>query len=379
MNRLICKILALIGTFILPLLATVAPFKLQACIARRGEQGKRVLSYLMCLGGGIFFGTYLLHMGPEVREMIHKALPMDYPIADLLTGVGFFFVLFAEKIVLKCNEERNKDRKSSIRQTELVGEVKNTVSCRTPGDNCEPCMKGLPCVGDDGKVLHEVGPDGVLRLIEKKDITPTSESIKTVEDLYLIQTEKPPRRTRTISHRSTVSSGPHGHHHNTRSLVLILALSLHRIFEGMSVGLQGTNQAVIQLFFAVMCHEIVIGFSLGLQFVKSNFPLRRLLITSLVCSFIMPLGVAIGTIMTETGHQSNELDLTNGVLQAFAMGTFIYVTFFEILHEEIDAEDTSVAKVVFIAVGFAMMAVLTLIPEEDVPVINPLTNHTLLV
>ena len=317
--------------------------------------------------------------------MLENSLPVDYPVADLLTGIGFFFVLFAEKIVLRCNKQRQKNRRESVRQTEMVGELKVAVkgaSCMHPNDNCDPCLKGLPCVGEDGKLVHEMGPDGVLRLInvDKDDKTPTSEGPNMVEDLYLIQMEKPPKRSRTISHRSTASSGPHGHHHNTRSLVLILALSLHRIFEGMSVGLQTTNQAVFQLFFAVMCHEIVIGFSLGLQFVKSSFPLRKLLITSLICSFIMPLGVAVGTIMTETGHQSNELDVTNGVLQAFAMGTFIYVTFFEILHDEIDSEDTSVVKVLFIALGFAMMALLTMIPEENIPqsLNNTSLYHTLL-
>lgn len=365
MNRLVCKIIALIGTFVLPLLATLAPYRLHSCISKRGAQGKRALSYLMCLGGGIFFGTYLLHMGPEVRKMLKESLPVDYPVADLLTGVGFFFVLFAEKIVLRWNKKRSQQNDDG--ESDLKSELKQPVSCMHPADNCEPCLKGLPCVGADGNVIHEVGPDGVLRLKEVEKNVNNAETpmdVKTVEDLYLIQMDKPPKRTRTISHRSAVSTHNHNHH-NTRSLVLILALSLHRVFEGMSVGLQASNQAVMQLFFAVMCHEVVIGFSLGLQFIKSNYPMKRLLITSLVCSFIMPLGVAVGTIMTETGHQSKELDLTNGILQAVAMGTFIYVTFFEILHEEIDANDTSILKVFFIALGFAMMALLTLIPEEE--------------
>jgi len=154
-----------------------------------------------------------------------------------------------------------------------------------------------------------------------------------------------------------------GHHHATRSLILILALSLHRIFEGMSIGLQQTVASVVSLFGAVMCHEMVIGFSLGLQFVRSGFALQRLLITSVVCSSIMPLGVLIGLVMTEIESTSGHVDIANGVLQAIAMGTFIYVTFFEILQEEIDSEDTSLGKIICIAAGFALMAVLNLIPE----------------
>jgi solute carrier family 39 (zinc transporter), member 1/2/3 len=159
--------------------------------------------------------------------------------------------------------------------------------------------------------------------------------------------------------------GEGGHHHATRSIILILALSLHRIFEGMSVGLQDSVINVASLFAAVMCHEMVIGLSLGLQFVKSEFSLRRLLIVSFVCSSIMPVGVLMGLAMTETGSDASSIDIANGLLQATAMGTFIYVTFFEILQEEVDAHDTSLAKVVCVAAGFAMMALLNLIPEEQ--------------
>jgi zinc transporter 1/2/3 len=172
------------------------------------------------------------------------------------------------------------------------------------------------------------------------------------------------------------SEGGGHHHHATRSIILILALSLHRIFEGMSIGLQDTLTNVASLFVAVMCHEMVIGLSLGLQFVKSQFSFRRLMITSLVCSSIMPVGVLIGLVMTETRSNSSSIDVANGVLQAIAMGTFIYVTFFEILQEEVNPEDTSIAKVVFIAIGFAMMALLILIPEEQLVVHSLVHNVT---
>jgi len=166
----------------------------------------------------------------------------------------------------------------------------------------------------------------------------------------------------------TASLGMHGsgHHHATRSLILILALSLHRIFEGISIGLQQTVANVASLFGAVMCHETVIGFSLGLQFVRSGFALRRIVITSFVCSVIMPLGVLIGLVMTEIESTSGNVDIANGILQAIAMGTFIYVTFFEILQEEVDSEDTSLGKIVCIAAGFALMALLNLIPEGHI-------------
>ncbi|ESO04606.1 hypothetical protein HELRODRAFT_191647 [Helobdella robusta] len=433
MERWVIKVFTLMGTFLLPLFSTLLPYRLSHCIDQRGQAGKRILSYLMCFGGGIFFGTYLLHMGPEVRMLLHESLlkpyNIDYPLSDLFTGIGFFVVLFAEKIVLRCNKKRLEHKRQSmyINETEEIREWTPPPGhvCANPTDTCQPCIMGLPCIGRDGKVIHEIDDDGNLRPISgahvegltmmtalknkhddtnysrdgsgdgstgdnyesksrEKQVFSTSKtsdgdfsadsnhryqrrsSLKTRPELH--------RRERKISEVASLNGfGQNEHTHtSTRSIILILALSLHRIFEGMSVGLQKSTQDVLNLFLAVMCHETVIGFSLGLQFVKSKFPLRRLVVTSLVCSIIMPVGVAIGTVMTEIGHQSQELDISNGVLQAFAMGTFIYVTFFEILQEEIDPEDTSIGKVIFIALGFSMMALLTLIPEEHVSEISEL-------
>ena len=85
--------------------------------------------------------------------------------------------------------------------------------------------------------------------------------------------------------------------HSNRSLILLVALSFHRIFEGMSIGLQHTTSHVLRLFAAVMCHEAAIGFSLGLQFVKNRWSSRRVVLACFLCSLIMPLGVIIGTVM----------------------------------------------------------------------------------
>ena len=152
---------------------------------------------------------------------------------------------------------------------------------------------------------------------------------------------------------------------STRSLILLVALSFHRIFEGMSIGLQDSVTDVVHLFLAVMCHEAAIGFSLGLQFVKNKWSVRRVLLACFLCSLIMPFGGAVGTIMSELGQESNAIEIVNGVLQSLATGTFIYVTFFEILQEEISPEDTSMSKVTSVLAGFCLMALLSAIPEGN--------------
>lgn len=457
MERWVAKLLCLFGSFILPLVCTVLPYKVSGCIASRGATGKRVLSYLMCLGGGIFFGTYLLHMGPEVQQILTNSLlkpyNIHYPLAELVVGIGFFIVLFAEKFVLRWNKRRLRHKRQKCikaKQAAAAAVEANGIKCARPSKDgmCPECFRGEPCSALDDHDKNNVaihvhssltgsgdntssarllstnpptasspvalsGTSGATSVVDIEDLSKCATTVidgkcscrdccsdallpvgsqewshreKEIIITMKVENCKTPIAAEVVQLKHTHDEdddddddlsevGGGGHHHATRSIILILALSLHRIFEGMSIGLQHSVTNVASLFGAVMCHETVIGFSLGLQFVKSGFALRRLVVTSVVCSCIMPVGVLIGLAMTEFGRTSDTVDIANGLLQAIAMGTFIYVTFFEILQEEVDPEDTSLAKIVFIAIGFTLMALLDLIPEEMVETsLTPITS-----
>ena len=79
--------------------------------------------------------------------------------------------------------------------------------------------------------------------------------------------------------------GGHGHSHGgdltgndvnssfeagLRGFLVVLALSLHAIFEGIALGLTATEKSVWVLFFAVASHKFVIAFCVGMQFVASG-------------------------------------------------------------------------------------------------------------
>jgi len=68
MHRWLAKLIGLILTFLFPFIFTLIPHHMTGWIERQGDRGKRILCLLMCFGGGIFLATYLLHMGPEVRQ-----------------------------------------------------------------------------------------------------------------------------------------------------------------------------------------------------------------------------------------------------------------------------------------------------------------------
>lgn len=165
----------------------------------------------------------------------------------------------------------------------------------------------------------------------------------------------------------------HSHDHTVppnsslRSLLLSVALSLHSIFEGLAIGLQTNVEEVLQIFAAVVLHKCVIAFSLSLNLVQSN--LKTIVIVQLTLIFCLaaPIGLGIGMGVMELSN-SLEANVLSGILQGLACGTFLYVTFFEVLPHELNNSDLRTPKMIFIILGFAAScAIVFLDPDTSKP------------
>ena len=141
------------------------------------------------------------------------------------------------------------------------------------------------------------------------------------------------------------------------TFVLLLALSLHHIFEGMSIGLKENNEDVWKLTVAVILHEIIIAFCLGLQLVSAfGENVTFVTIPGVLCQLMTPIGIMTGILLMEYSEDSDpDLYIANGVLHSISAGVFLYVTFCEILFEQYSAEPTT-GKALSMMLGFLMMA-----------------------
>ena len=149
---------------------------------------------------------------------------------------------------------------------------------------------------------------------------------------------------------------------------MLLAMSMHTIFEGLAIGLQETVEDTWNLFIAIIVHKMVIAFSLGVQFTANLKHTRRAVLFVVLFAIMSPLGIAIGTMVTELSDKGTVGSATaNAILQALAAGTFIYVAFFEVLIKEV-GQDHGVLKVLAVILGFTVMTLLNLFngePEDD--------------
>ncbi|XP_018332891.1 zinc transporter ZIP1 isoform X2 [Agrilus planipennis] len=253
-------------------------------------QNSKLVTRLLCFGGGILLCTTFLHLLPEVSEKI-KALQSElifltsenYEIhyAELLMCCGFFVLYFVEEAIHCYLHSREKDN--------LVNNLTRSFSIRR-GDDKIP-TKSIPLRDD---------------LERNVDVhTHVDHSHNNFDNSFL---------------------------KSFRGFLIVLALSVHELFEGLAVGLESSTNSVWYMFGAVSAHKIVIAFCIGVELIVSD--ISKLLTIFYVFTFaiVSPLGIGIGIALSE--DQKDSTEVVSVVLQGLASGTLLYIVFFEILRTD---------------------------------------------
>lgn len=164
------------------------------------------------------------------------------------------------------------------------------------------------------------------------------------------------------SHHRRGSDNPDGGHFHVdfgsqsalRSFILVFSLSLHSVFEGLAVGLLEDERQVLEICLALMIHKSIISFSLAFKLLQGR--LRRSVVAGCLLLFAVmsPLGIGVGMGITET-KASPQHQLARSTLEGLATGTFIYITFMEILPHELRSGRNRIPKVAMLLVGFAVV------------------------
>jgi zinc transporter 1/2/3 len=310
-------VLILIG--IIPFLFALLPWIIKVIVRRVSccgrtngvEMAEEMLNYLNFVAGGIFLGLILLHMIPEVQEEMAESLEMAgiktyYPVGPFLVALGLVAFVVVEQIVMYCKGDAHKEK----------------VPAKTPSQDT--------CV-DEQTYLSS-------NLKCKKQHHCSYESVYDVSD-----------------HGHGQKSGA-GKNSLLRTYALLIALSLHSVFEGMMIGFQNTESVLWGLFGAIVFHKCLVAFSLGSRLLKAMQQLSMKHYFGLIAVFCLmaPLGGTIAALLAEYAH-SNAVKLTENVLTALATGSFMFVTFFEILKFDYDS-NVNLVGVFCLIIGFGAYA-----------------------
>uniref|UniRef100_A0A3P9H5G7 Zinc transporter ZIP3 n=1 Tax=Oryzias latipes TaxID=8090 RepID=A0A3P9H5G7_ORYLA len=313
MQILLAKLLGLLGLFGLMLAGVLIPVRLLLVDHEKANRYRRALSLCNSFGGGVFLATCFNALLPAVREKVAALFEQlkisgDYPLAETMMMVGFFLTVFVEQAVLTFRREK-------------------------------PSFIDLETFNAGGS---EAGSDSEYD-------TPFISSARSSADVA--------RR--------------HGHHHGhfspselagagpLRLAGLVLALSAHSVFEGLALGLQEDGAKLGSLFLGVAVHETLAAVALGVSVAKSSLGMQDAIKLGVTVSLMIPLGMVVG--MGIESAQTLGGDVASVLLQGLAAGTFLFVTFFEILSRELEDKRDRLLKVLFLILGYAALAVLVFI------------------
>ncbi|KAL6732841.1 hypothetical protein Aduo_003557 [Ancylostoma duodenale] len=150
--------------------------------------------------------------------------------------------------------------------------------------------------------------------------------------------------------------------------LLVLALSLHALFEGLSLAVISDASKLLEVFAALILHKCIIGFSLGVRLVESGLKTPWVAL----CSCLFSVQVLIGglggmEIMSLlSGGDRMTAALVSTILQGIACGTFLYITTFEILPHELEKPGSRMAKLACLFTGvFIMVIFMIVFPDAD--------------
>lgn len=114
---------------------------------------------------------------------------------------------------------------------------------------------------------------------------------------------------------------------------------------------------VLEICIAILVHKSIIVFSLSVKLVQSSLPPLWVAAYIGVFALMSPVGIALGIGVMEAQLRAG--GLVQAVLEGLAAGTFVYITFLEILPHELNSPGKQLLKVLFILLGFGVMAALT--------------------
>lgn len=110
--------------------------------------------------------------------------------------------------------------------------------------------------------------------------------------------------------------------------MLVLALGVHSIFEGIALGLQESAESAGKLAAGILLHKLAAAVSLGGSFARTGFNLKVIIILLAIFSITTPLGIIIGMSISDSDP------VVDVIFQGLSVGTFVYVACSEIITME---------------------------------------------
>ena len=324
-NTLLLKLLSIPSLFFLCFIFGIFPYTIKKC-----RMNDAFLSYANTFSGGLFFGIGQFHLLSEGAEKLSKftSIPLPY----FLVSVGYSFILFIQKVIfgyLVPNAEEYLT-KNTHQQNQMARnyEIENGNE-NNNFENEDEEEKQENDKEDKGTQLfiYNAAEDNAKENINSSTRNTTIDSIEK----QILQKKK------------------------LSGFIMLLALSIHGMFECLALGIQVDFNNTLFLFIALMIHKWAEAFALGIFFVQARLIKKHYYLLILLFASIGPIGVSLGIFLSKTTNE-----LVEGVFLCISTGTFLYVACSEVIVEEFSTPKKRYLKFSLYLLGAILAAGLTL-------------------
>ncbi|XP_066390954.1 zinc transporter 2-like [Miscanthus floridulus] len=256
--------------------------------------------------GGVFLGTALMHFLSDADETFGDLLPdSGYPWAFMLACAGYVVTMFAD-VAISYVVSRGRTAAGSGSSAAGLEEGKMRTTNGTISDPTPPETHGSD---------HSAA--SMLR------------NASTLGD----------------------------------SVLLIVALCFHSVFEGIAIGVAETKADAWKALWTISLHKIFAAIAMGIALLRMlpNRPLLSCFAYAFAFAISSPIGVGIGIIIDAT-TQGRVADWIFAVSMGLATGVFVYVSISHLLSKGYRprrpvAVDTPVGRWLAVVLGVAVIAV----------------------
>uniref|UniRef100_A0AC35TPI0 Zinc/iron permease n=1 Tax=Rhabditophanes sp. KR3021 TaxID=114890 RepID=A0AC35TPI0_9BILA len=403
MNEVILQGILAVSLFVVTAIISLIPIKIINYLLKDSVDGELtgsnswIMSLLSCFTGGVFFATVLLDIFPHINEGYSnfKAaadIDIDFPMPEFISICGFMLVYLIEEVCLKLfknmglhghsHEEPEKMRRSvsmsrggpsDFRHLNALAKRarRRSSAIADKEENSTYVLENkLPKFTELESIDEHPNVDEEAKSVTGSTTEKTSDpSINSKSDLLH-------KRRGTVysiasAFKPSIFDDPDALYvmpedlpaeNMLKGITFTLIISLHSVLEGFALGVQDRRAGIFSLFVSLAIHKSVEAFSVGLQVAKSNSKRRNfVIVTVLLYALATPIGCIIGVILKHADFNEIAKDGLIFVLESLAAGTFLYVTFFEILAQEKANEFSNLVQLIAIFSGFMMIALVQLI------------------
>ena len=281
------KLGLLAGIFFLALVGGLAPMGIKNFVQVDG-----VLALVNCFSGGVFMCTGLTHILPHVVEYGAGVKGYgEYPLPYVLVMLGYMLVFLVERVVFHIHKHAEEEEEHGNHghghghshghghgQKDHKGHKGDSNDHSANGQHSHPSM------------------DDLLTENVRLDAAASRE------------------------YRAALFS----------SVSVLVAISLHAVLAGVSLGMQGTRSRVGAVAVAICAHKGAAAFSVGSKFMRSGLPTAHVIALVLAFTLVTPFGIVVGIL------SGGATPIAKLVLEGLGAGTFIYIGATEISSDEFE-------------------------------------------